>query len=101
MTVAADQPEEIAERKEGEAEIAALVTALPPRYRAAVILRHVEGLSYREAALVLGQPVGTVKANVHRGVRLLRSSLSRSGVDGRTVTATAVRRTREKDEETK
>jgi len=66
------QPELMAERSEQRAELAALVAALPERYRAAVILRHIQGLSYAEAAAVLGQPVGTVKANVHRGVQWLR-----------------------------
>src|SRR5207237_1160875 len=55
--------------------LARLVGQLPDRYRAAVMLRHIEGLSYPEAAGVLGQPVGTVKANVHRGTKLLRAEL--------------------------
>lgn len=54
--------------------LAALVARLPDRYRAAVILRHIEGLTYPEAAAVLGQPVGTVKANVHRGTGVLRAA---------------------------
>ena len=52
--------------------LAARLAALPARYRAAVVLRHVQELSYEEAAAALGQPVGTVKANVHRGLKLLR-----------------------------
>ena len=32
---------------------------LPPVYRAAVVLRHVDGLSYPEAAAALGRPEGT------------------------------------------
>ncbi len=72
-----EQPEAVAERAEQGRELAALVAALPERYRAAVILRHVEGLSYGELALALGQPIGTVKANVHRGVHLLRAALVR------------------------
>ncbi len=52
--------------------LAVRVAALPTRYRAAVVLRHVQELSYEEAAHALGQPVGTVKANVHRGLKLLR-----------------------------
>jgi RNA polymerase sigma-70 factor (ECF subfamily) len=70
-------PEALAERAEAGDELAALVAALPARYRAAVILRHVEGLPYGEMAGLLGQPVGTVKANVHRGTRLLREALAR------------------------
>jgi RNA polymerase sigma-70 factor, ECF subfamily len=70
-----EQPERLVERAERTRELAALLMALPERFRAAVVLRHVEGLGYAEVASVLGQPIGTVKANVHRGVRLLREAL--------------------------
>jgi DNA-directed RNA polymerase specialized sigma24 family protein len=36
-----------------------------------------EGLSQREIAELLNQPAGTVKANVHRGVQLLRGMLEK------------------------
>ena len=74
------QPEATFERAEQRDELGALVARLPERYRAAVILRHVEGLGYGEAAAILDQPVGTVKANVHRGVRLLREALEARAV---------------------
>jgi RNA polymerase sigma-70 factor (ECF subfamily) len=73
-----DGPEAAAVRLDQGAELAALVVALPGRYRAAVVLRHVEGLAYAEIAAALAQPVGTVKANVHRGIRLLREALERA-----------------------
>ncbi|MDP9372670.1 MAG: RNA polymerase sigma factor [Chloroflexota bacterium] len=76
------RPEAAAERAERGDELGALVAALPARYRAAVVLRHVEGLSYDELAAVLDQPVGTVKANVHRGIRLLRKALNAAGQVG-------------------
>ena len=53
-------------------ELAARVACLPAKYREAVVLRHVQDLSYAEVAETLGQPVGTVKANVHRGLKILR-----------------------------
>lgn len=34
-----------------------------------------EDLSYSEIAELLNQPIGTVKANVHRGIQLLRRAL--------------------------
>lgn len=68
-------PERHAEASETRARLRALLLALPERYRIAVVLRHVEGLSYAEIATLLGQPVGTVKANVHRGTRALRELL--------------------------
>jgi RNA polymerase sigma-70 factor (ECF subfamily) len=69
------QPERQAEANERRREMAALVAGLAPRYRVAVTLRHVYELTYPEIAATLEQPVGTVKANVHRGVRILREAL--------------------------
>jgi RNA polymerase sigma-70 factor (ECF subfamily) len=60
---------------EVRAEWAARLEALPTAYRTAVVLRHVDGLSYDEVATALGRPEGTVKAQVHRGIRLLRAAL--------------------------
>jgi RNA polymerase sigma-70 factor, ECF subfamily len=70
-----EQPEPLAEAAERSRELAHLVAQLPDRYRTAVVLRHVQGLPYAEIATMLDQPVGTSKANVHRGLRLLRDSL--------------------------
>lgn len=65
-------PEEDVLRRAEVDEVAGRVACLPAKYREAVVLRHVQDLSYAEVAEVLGQPVGTVKANVHRGLKLLR-----------------------------
>ena len=51
-----------------------LLLTLPPAYRSAVVLRHVDGLSYPELATALDRPEGTVKAQVHRGLALLRTA---------------------------
>jgi len=69
------RPDTALERAELKASLDALVAALPERYRLAVVLRHIQGLGYAEMAVVLKQPIGTVKANVHRGVRMLRAAL--------------------------
>jgi RNA polymerase sigma-70 factor (ECF subfamily) len=53
---------------------ARLLNGLPDRYRLAVALRHVEGLSYDELAQATGRPLGSVKSDVHRGVALLRAA---------------------------
>lgn len=71
----AGAPAEVAERHAERERWAARIVALPVAYRAAVILRHVDGLSYPEMAATLGRPEGTVKAQVHRGVALLRTML--------------------------
>lgn len=69
------RPEFVAERAEQARELGVLLASLPERYRIAVVLRHVEGFDYQEMASLLNQPVGTIKSNVHRGVRLLRAAL--------------------------
>ncbi len=71
----AQQPESVAMRAERWNELVDALGALPDRYKAAIVLRHVQGLSYAEAAEVLDQPIGTTKSDVHRGVRLLRERL--------------------------
>jgi RNA polymerase sigma-70 factor (ECF subfamily) len=76
----AELPEQVAERHDEQDRMAAVVATLPERYRAAVVLRHIQGLSYQEIAAVLGQPAGTVKSNVHRGVAYLRAALDAAGV---------------------
>jgi RNA polymerase sigma-70 factor, ECF subfamily len=70
-----EQPERAALQAEGWSRLEEALTALPPRYKTAVVLRHVHGLSYAEAADVLDQPVGTTKSDVYRGIRLLREAL--------------------------
>jgi RNA polymerase sigma-70 factor (ECF subfamily) len=54
---------------------ALLLATLPPAQRAAVVLRHVDGLSYTQMAEALGRPEGTLKAQVHRGLAALRDAL--------------------------
>lgn len=70
-----EAPPEVAERHAERERWDARLAELPPVYRAAVVLRHVDGLSYPEAAAALGRPEGTVKAQVHRGIALLRTML--------------------------
>ena len=50
--------------------------ALPPDFRAAVVLCDIEGLSYEEIATTLGIKLGTVRSRIHRGRALLREALA-------------------------
>lgn len=70
----AGHPLHALERRESAAHWAGLVAALPDRYRVPVVLRHVDGLSFGEIAGALERPEGTVKAQVHRGLALLRAA---------------------------
>ena len=53
---------------------------LPDRYRSAVVLCDLEGLSHEEAAQQLGWPIGTVKSRQSRGRARLRDRLVRRGL---------------------
>lgn len=55
---------------------------LEPLYREALLLVAVQGLTYREAAEVMGEPVGTVKWRVHEATRRMRGLLETSETAG-------------------
>lgn len=53
--------------------------ALPPEFRAAVVLCDIEGLSYEEIATTLGVKLGTVRSRIHRGRQAIRDHLQAQG----------------------
>jgi len=68
-------PERRADRRDTQRELAEALLRLTPAVRTAIVLRHVDGLSVAETAEALGRPEGTIKAQVHRGLRELRVTL--------------------------
>jgi RNA polymerase sigma-70 factor (ECF subfamily) len=73
-------PEPAALAAEAATDWSRRLAALPSRYRLAVELRHVHGLSYEEIAAALERPVNTAKTHVHRGVALLRAAYSQESL---------------------
>lgn len=81
-----DAPERLATKEPGperaydlrnlDPDVQQALSALPPEFRAAVVLCDVEGLSYEEIAATLGVKLGTVRSRIHRGRAALRDSLA-------------------------
>ncbi len=67
------------ERREREEILHRALARLPVRYREAVVLRHIEGLEYREIGAILGIPAGAAKVRTFRGREMLRRLLEREG----------------------
>ncbi|HEX6548352.1 MAG TPA: sigma-70 family RNA polymerase sigma factor [Candidatus Dormibacteraeota bacterium] len=56
-------------------EVVEAVEKLPPLHREVVLLVDVEGFSYKDAAEVLGVPIGTVMSRLHRARQQLQRTL--------------------------
>ncbi len=61
---------------EATAQVASALKRLPSHFRAPVVLREIEGLSYREIATALRCREGTVKSRINRGREHLRVLLT-------------------------
>ena len=72
-------PEQALERKETQRLVEKGLAALPEDYRAILLLREAEGLSYAEIAEAMHMELGTVKSRISRGRVLLRNYLTASG----------------------
>jgi RNA polymerase sigma-70 factor (ECF subfamily) len=69
-------PEQVYSDGAFDADVQAALDALPPDFRAAVVLCDIEGLSYEEIAATLNIKLGTVRSRIHRGRLLLREALA-------------------------
>jgi RNA polymerase sigma-70 factor (ECF subfamily) len=72
-TASLESPAEQAELRDA---LSAAIDELPPDYRAAVVLRDVQGLSMTEVADALGISVANAKSRTHRARLFLRKRLS-------------------------
>jgi RNA polymerase sigma-70 factor (ECF subfamily) len=66
------------------------LACLPGKYRVAVILCDLEGHSHKDAAGLMGWPVGTLASRHSRGRRMLRERLVRRGIGLPSVAWTAM-----------
>ncbi len=72
-------------------DVQAALDALPPDFRAAVVLCDIEGLTYEEIGATLGIKLGTVRSRIHRGRAQLRDALAHRAPRTATRQASATR----------
>lgn len=73
------QPAHGMEKAEEERRVQRALNQLPPKDRAVLILKEVDGLSYETVAQVLHVPIGTIRSRLHRARLKLRRLLLEDG----------------------
>ena len=71
-------PESIAIADEGRERLGRALETLPPRHREVLVLRELEGCSYKEIAAITSIPIGTVMSSLSRARRELHCALANS-----------------------
>jgi RNA polymerase sigma-70 factor (ECF subfamily) len=72
----APNPEEVVLQNDSGTLVRKALEKLPPNFREVLILRELEGMSYREIAEITGMPAGTVMSSLSRARDRLRQILT-------------------------
>ncbi len=56
-------------------EVLGIVVNLEESYRIPLILRDLQDYSYREIAILMDKPIGTVKTNIHRARKIIKEKM--------------------------
>lgn len=67
-------------KRELEREVRDAVMRLEEDHRLVLVLRHYQGLTYKEIAEALGCPIGTVRSRIHYAVNTLKEELAQKGL---------------------
>ncbi|MGA7919404.1 MAG: sigma-70 family RNA polymerase sigma factor [Candidatus Acidiferrales bacterium] len=68
-------PEELAMTSDRHGRLTQALESLPPRFREVIVLRELEGCSYKEIATITSIPMGTVMSTLSRARRELQRAL--------------------------
>jgi RNA polymerase sigma-70 factor, ECF subfamily len=76
MPQESENPEALAIANSNREQLSHALEALPPAFREILILRELEGCSYKEIAEITSRPIGTVMSGLARARLQLRNALS-------------------------
>ena len=69
-----ETPEQVVLRQHDSDTIRRLISDLPAEFREVIVLREINDLSYRDIAVVIEAPIGTVMSRQARGRQMLREA---------------------------
>jgi RNA polymerase sigma-70 factor (ECF subfamily) len=72
-------PESLAIAGDDKERLTRALEALPPRFREVLVLRELEGCSYKEIASITAMPIGSVMSALSRARQRLQQSLTQPG----------------------
>jgi RNA polymerase sigma-70 factor (ECF subfamily) len=81
VNTVADGPRDTLLAKEKEIMIREALLSVPFKFRAALVLKDIEGLSYAEISRILCCGIGTVESRIYRARQFLKKRLIRLGED--------------------
>jgi RNA polymerase sigma-70 factor, ECF subfamily len=70
-----EHPGSVLSRSDSRETLAAALDHLPPAFREVIVLREIEGLSYKEISEVVDVPVGTIMSRLSRARKRLQEAL--------------------------
>jgi len=70
-----ESPEDAVMDRVLDSEVQEALASLPEEYRSVVLMALLEEMSYKEIAAALSVPLGTVMSRLHRGRKMLQSTL--------------------------
>jgi len=74
-----EHPESLLARRDSRAALAQVLDGLPHDLREVIVLREIEGLSYKEMSEVVDVPIGTIMSRLSRARKRLQEALLVSG----------------------
>ncbi|NMB32796.1 MAG: sigma-70 family RNA polymerase sigma factor [Clostridium sp.] len=72
-------PEDLIEKAETVKLVNEMIELLPEDYKSVIVLRDIQGFSYKEISQIIKCPIGTVKSRINRARQMLKELFLKNG----------------------